>query len=298
MRTRSDNERRELERLISDNKRDDFDRARIDDLPIRRDGYSDIDETSPMNAGHHENIHELEISQEPNISVSHEAPPTPPASEYFDPLVDNIIPDLQFRIDRQDATIKRLESDIRSERTRVQELRAAKHEAVQAQRQAILAGNAEVASGKTKISELLTLLDQSTEREKQLESEVDEGKKRLLELQSQLRDARRIQEHEVRSQTWGQGGANRVTRSAELWTQGQGSEQSWRPERQQQRLESDRNAQYVSREAVEVVSETSQTPSRSLVSGRSSKQHEQMKKRGFISVPKSTGHQIVSLDRL
>ena len=182
---RLEDERRRRERIERE-----FAEARLQDLPFRNDGNKLSISTTIMGSLHDDSDHESNILEQPNFSTLPEVLPTPPASPPFDASTDDLVVHLQHQIKNQGTAIEKLESELQCEQGKVRHLQAARHEAVSAQKEAILAEDyTSITREKKKVSDLLDMLKESENREKELEHQVDEGRKRELELKRQLLDA-------------------------------------------------------------------------------------------------------------
>lgn len=266
-------------------------RAHLCDLPFRNSATDPIAQHFTSNLLQDETAHELDAGQYSRLQGKRAAPLTAKDSG----LADTNVLELQSRVNRQEIAIKGFESDLRVEQAKTRRLQAERHEAVSAHRQAILVSDdVEIDRWKSKVSNLLELLDQSTHREKDLERQIEEGRARENDLRDRLRGTQRpVQEP----------GANiEVQRPRETPTQQRTVERpagdsgmgvnTLELQRQQQeterRLRSIAQRQQDFEEELGTVQSTKFAPS-STISGRSRKQAVQMEARGYISVRKSSG---------
>jgi len=293
--TRESEERqRAFERQRSDayereRRRADLDNMRFHEFRDRQDNGM-----SSGGNGNDDSLPELETRRFIRPSGVPQPPLTPPASE-VDSTTGSIVLGLQDQIDSQVATIRRLESDLGSEQTKVRDFQNERHEAIRAQRQAIVAGNeAEVARLRTQNTNLLELLDQAEEREKKLEQQIDEGRKRESDLRTQQREAqRRIQELEDNADAQQHAETTQASRNPEPRNGPEGAEtlarrmgQVWQYVQTESRIAASRE------ELWDRESEVTRDTSHSLRSGRSRRQDEQMRRNGFVEIPKRSGRRV------
>ena len=287
----SEERRRAFERERSDEyererRRADLDNMRFHEFRDRQDNGM-----SSGGNGNDDSLPELETRRFIRPSGVPQPPLTPPASE-VDSTTGSIVLMLQDQIDSQVATIRRLESDLGSEQTKVRDFQNERHEAIRAQRQAIVAGNeAEVARLRTQNTNLLELLDQAEEREKKLEQQIDEGRKRESGLRTQQREAqRRIQELEDNADAQQHAETTQASRTPEPRNGPEGAETLARRTGQVWQYMQTESRTAVSREELwDREPEVTRDTSHSLRSGRSRRQDEQMRRNGFVEIPKRSG---------
>lgn len=276
------------ERMIAD--------ARVDQLPFRGSGDGSFTASAPGVNVDGSVVYELENRRYSQPSNLPQALPSLSASD-FGTWADYKLRDLQSQIDRQGAAIKGLESALKEEQSNVRRLQAEKHDAVNAQRQASLAGNEEeTEQSKRKLSHILQLLDQSTDREKKLEGQIEEGNRREQELRERLRDERRknqqleddldisrSRERSVRPVLVPAGGNDRDDMFERT------ASEHRRQQEEMQRMMSDMaRRQEELEEELGTIQSTVYAPS-STIYGRSRRQAKQMEENGFVSIRKASG---------
>ncbi len=146
---------------------------------------------------HREDMPELEAQMIPPPRYSQQYPPDARVSACKAPNVDGNeqIRLLQKEVTHKESKIKTLESEVKDERDRRQRLQAERHEAVDAQRRAEDA----LWKSKQRVSDLGQLLDDSIEREKELEGELGSARQEVSELKRQLHEERFRYESDIRA---------------------------------------------------------------------------------------------------
>lgn len=288
MRKISDDAKLESERRkYDDNERM---RARHYDLPFRNSAIESIAQSFTTNLAQNENAHELDAGQNSRLETNRVAPHTTEDSS----LAVTKVLELQRRVNRQEIAIKGFESDLRAEQAKIRRLQAERHEAVSAHRQAILVSDdGEIERWKSKVSNLLELLDQSTDREKDLERQIEEGKARETDLRDQLHSTQRhVQEPIANIEVQEPRETPTRHRSTETVT---GDDRTGvdTVELQRQHQEIDRRLTSIAQRQQDIEAELSTAQSTMLapssrISGRSRKQSVQME-RGFVSIRKASG---------
>ena len=282
----------------NEDKRKDLERQRLQYTEgVRRDvkdlRFRNSNFTADLNAamsgtGRNERMAELDARAS---MMQYQEPPTPPASEPRTPTDSNILR-LQRQIEHQGDAINGLKLELQSEKAKVRQLQTERHEAVSARRDAIL--NSTVAENerlKAQVSGLDELLDESRQREKELERRMEEENAKEQNLRSQLQSAqRRVREledsraiHPHLQETPGlRRNEKNVARALES---GVISEEQRR--QQQEVLGRLRDCE----SELGSMRSTVYAPS-SRASGRSRKQERQMSENGFVSVSKASGRHV------
>ena len=141
---------------------------------------------------------ELEAQEDCPPQYREQAPLTPPASEGGSPQEEDsneLIRHLQEEIVQNEITIKRLESELESEKGNRRRLQAERHEAVDLQRKA----EGEMRKLRKQVANLDQLLDGSIKRQKELESELDLCRQESSDLKRQLHEERDSHESDIRT---------------------------------------------------------------------------------------------------
>lgn len=273
-------------------------RAHLSDLPFRDLANESITHHMARNLARNEGVQELDAGHYNRLHSIQDAPFSTPAFEDGS-LTDTNISELQRRVNRQEIAIKGFESDLRAEQAKVRCLQAERHEAVSAHRQAILVSDdGEIEKWKTKVSNLLELLDQSTDRQQDLERQIGEGRVREQDLRDRLHNAQRrdqelgasieVQEPRetpTRRRTAGRSAGDSETGVNTMELRGQLQETHTRMSSLAQRHRG-------FEEELDTNQSTTFAPS-SRISGRTRKQAMQMEGRGYISMPKASGRRVV-----
>lgn len=139
---------------------------------------------------------ELEAQEDCPPQYREQAPLTPPASEGGTPRDDrnDLIRHLQEEVLQNEIKMKRLESELESEKGNKRLLQAERHEAVDLQRKA----EGEMRKLRKQVANLDQLLDASIKRQKGLESELDSCRQESSELKRQLHEERDSHESDSR----------------------------------------------------------------------------------------------------
>lgn len=145
----------------------------------------------------HEDVAELEAQAGSPPQYRQQAALTPPASRGDGPEVysNEQIRHLQEEVLRKENSIRRLESDLEYEKGNRRGLQAERHEAVDAQRRA----DDEICRLKRKVANLDQLLEESIQRQKKLESDLDLCRQESSELKRQLHEERESYESDIRA---------------------------------------------------------------------------------------------------
>ena len=103
---------------------------------------------------------------------------------------------LQKEVTQKESEVRRLESELEVEKDERRRLQAERHEAVNAQRRA----KDDLCVLRRQVANLDELLNASTKREKELESELDDARKEITGLKRKLHDEQCNYESDIRAQ--------------------------------------------------------------------------------------------------
>lgn len=144
-----------------------------------------------------DDVPELEAQEDFPPQYREQAPLTPPASDGETPQEDSndLIRKLQEKVVKNEIKIKRLESELESEKGNRRLLQAERHEAVNLQWKA----EGEMRKLRKQVANLDQLLDGSIKRLKDLESELDLCREESSELKRQLHKERDSHENDIRT---------------------------------------------------------------------------------------------------
>lgn len=144
-----------------------------------------------------DDVPELEAQEDCPPQYREQAPLTPPASDGESPQDDGseLMRHLQEEVVQNEIRLKRLESELESEKGNRRRLQAERHEAVDLQRRA----EGEMRKLRKQVANLDQLLDGSIKREKELESELDLCRQESSELKRQLHEERDGHESDIRT---------------------------------------------------------------------------------------------------
>ena len=254
-------------------KRDEAEQRNADINPFPSCGNSRKNQVYEMDAGHY--------------TRPSEAPPTPPAS-ILEASSDGTILDLQRQISAQNASIQGLSSRLQSEQANIRQFRAEILDLRSARRQAIVADDSEeVARLNVKVKGLSQMVEEGIQRERDLERQIEEERSKNREAREQLRQARiRVSEleHDVSVRETARAVPPAVRRVRAEETSGQVADLD-----EQQRSEMIKNV-FQNHMIIERGTEgTRSSTTYSYPSGRSRKHDRQMKKGGYVSMPKGAG---------
>ncbi len=151
----------------------------------------------PSSRRRRENVPELEAQDSPPLRYRQQSPLTPPASdgEAYNANDNMQIIQLQKEVTQRENNIEKLESKLEAEKDRRRRLQAERHEAVDAQRKA----EVELGRLEMKVANLNWLLDESIQKEKDLEKELDAARQKIAELKRQLHDEQCSYESDIRA---------------------------------------------------------------------------------------------------
>ncbi|MCJ1456328.1 hypothetical protein MMC28_006689 [Mycoblastus sanguinarius] len=265
------------------------------DLMLSSNGSGQSPPASPIYIRREVDVPELEANRYSSPFHMPYDVPTPPLSASFGQSFpndeDESISELKAEIANQGVEIRRLSTELASEKRKIQQLQTQRHVAVEAQKQAILSGDRQkVADLETKVADLVRLLGLSTDREMVLESQLSEGRLREQELKDQLhRGWSKVRELEAdadESRDQSRGMRQRLER-----VQGELEDVIGNTVLRQQELHRQMAEVMRSQTRAEEPTDSLQSTTHSNinVSGRSRRHARQMEERGFVSMPKRDG---------